>query len=129
GEESAQDRRVPDGVDRVADEVRLVLRGLEVDVPGEEPALPKGHDPFVDRIRDGDRVRVGLLADGELDRGHAVEPGPEPLLAVGVPYRRDLGEGNSPAAREREEEFADLANVLELAGGLADDLPGRGDDS
>src|SRR5690606_26745062 len=67
------------------------------------------------------------LPDRDLDGGHAVETGPDPLLAVRVAHLRDLGERDPAATGDGQQDVLHVVDRAELAGRLAGDLAGGRD--
>jgi hypothetical protein len=100
-----------------------------LNVVGDEVVARELPEPRVDVVGGGDRVAVGLLADGQLDRRHAVEPRPEALLLVRVLDAGHVAERDEPAAARREAHGADVVDRAEAPGRDADDLLLRAGDA
>jgi hypothetical protein len=120
------ERRVAHRVDRVADEVDWSAIDLVVDVVAGRSATPAAARRLPTASATATVLASGCLRTDMLDRRHAVQARPQPLLLVRVRDVGDLGERN---ARRRARAVSSTARtsstVLELAGRLADDLEAR----
>ena len=106
-------RCVLHGVDGAVDEARLVAHHLQVDVRGQDGAeLVELRLHAVDHLH---RVGARLLADDELDRVLAVQPGEAARLDDAVLGVAEVTHVERPPAHVRHDEVVEIAHRLDAS--------------